>query len=383
MTNMKVIRLSNKSLVIGVIRIMLTTLAVLLVCVFILAGVLLAYSPGKPIPFLDEKGKPLPGSISEKIRININGMEQGMFIKSKDKTKPVLLFLHGGPGMPNGWINQRYPNVLEDYFTVCYWEQRGAGLSYSPDIKPETMTAEQLVSDTLEVTNYLRKRFGQEKIYLLGHSYGSFIGIQAAARSPQLYKSYIGMSQVARQFESEKLAYKYMIEYYSKAGDKGMLQKLEKFPIPEMDSFPNSFRPLRDEAMHKSGIGTTHDMKSVVSGVFMPVNLNREYTLGEKINLWRGKWSAHSTNLWNKMMEADLTKKVTKLDIPVYFLHGIFDYTVAYPLTKDYFKMIQTPMKGFYTFEQSAHSPFVEEPEKMGHLLKDVLAGGNNLADIK
>ena len=111
-----------------VIGIMLTIPAVFLVCVFILVGVLLACSPGKPEPFLDENGGPLPGSISEKIFVNINGVEQGMFIKSKDTTHPVLLYLHGG--MPDYFLTQRYPTGLEDYFTVVWWEQRGSGISY-------------------------------------------------------------------------------------------------------------------------------------------------------------------------------------------------------------------------------------------------------------
>jgi pimeloyl-ACP methyl ester carboxylesterase len=365
-------------------RIVLITLSILLACILILVGVLLAWSPGKPKPFLNENGKVTVSSISEKIHISIDGVEQGMFIKSKNKTNPVLLFIHGGPGMPEYFLTQSYPTGLEDYFTVCYWEQRGAGLSYSSDIPSETLTEEQLISDTLEVTNYLRKRFGQEKIYLMAHSWGSFIGIQAAARAPEMYNAYIGMAQISRPLESEKLAYKYMMEQYTIAGDKRMVQRLEKFPITEMDIVPNSYRSLRDEAMHKLGIGTMHNMKSVVSGIFLPSWKFPEYTLSEKVNIWRGKWSAYSTNMWNQMIATDLTAKVTKLDIPVYFFHGIYDYTCSYTLAKDYFEKLQAPLKGFYTFEQSAHSPLFEEPEKMQHILrKDVLGGVNNLADTK
>ena len=154
---------------------------ILLACLLILMGVLRLWSHGKPTPFVDENGSPLAGSISEKVFVNINGVEQGMFIKSKDATHPVLLYLHGG--MPDTFLTQRYPTGLEDYFTVVWWEQRGSGISYSADIPPETMTLEQMISDTLEVTNYLRHRFGKEKIYLMGHSGGTFIGIQAAARA--------------------------------------------------------------------------------------------------------------------------------------------------------------------------------------------------------
>ncbi|MEN6463119.1 MAG: alpha/beta hydrolase [Syntrophomonas sp.] len=363
-------------------RIVLITLPILLACILILVGVLLAWSPGKPKPFLNENGKVLAGSISEKIHVSINGVEQGMFIKSKNKANPVLLFIHGGPGMPEYFLTQSYPTGLEDYFTVCYWEQRGAGLSYSSDIPSETLTEEQLISDTLEVTNYLRKRFGQEKIYLMAHSWGSFIGIQAAARAPEMYNAYIGTAQISQPLESEKLAYKYMMEQYTLAGDKRMVQRLKKFPITEMDIVPNSYRSLRDETMHELGIGTMHNMKSVVSGIFLPSWKCPEYTLSEKVNIWRGKWSAYSINMWNQMIASDLTTKVAKLDIPVYFFHGIYDYTCSYTLAKDYFEKLQAPSKGFYTFEKSAHSPLFEEPKKMQHILqKDVLVGVNNLAD--
>jgi pimeloyl-ACP methyl ester carboxylesterase len=360
----------------------LITLSILLACMFILVGVLLAWSPGKPKPFLNKNGKILAGSISEKIKVNINGIEQGMFIKSKNKRYPVMLFIHGGPGMPEYFLTRNYPVSLEDYFTVCYWEQRGAGLSFSSDIPSGTLTAEQLISDTLEVTNYLRKRFGQEKIYLMAHSWGSFIGIQAAAQTPGIYHAYIGMAQITQPLVSEKLAYKYMIEQYTTAGDKKMVQRLEKFLITEMNIVPNSYRSLRDEAMHKLGIGTTHNMKSVISGIFLPSWKFSEYSLSEKINLWRGKWSSRSTDLWNQMIAADLTAEIQKIDIPVYFFHGIYDYTCNYTLAKDYFDKLQAPLKGFYTFEKSAHSPLFEEPEKMQYILqKDVLGETNNLTD--
>ena len=137
--------------------------------------------------------------------------------------------------------------------------------------------------------------------------------------------------------------------------------------------------------MHSLGIGTTHNMRSVVTGIFLPVMESREYTLGEKINIWRSKWSVYSTNMWNQeVLATDLTASVTKLDIPVYFFSGIFDYTVSHTLAKNYFQKLQAPVKGFYTFEQSAHSPMFEEPDKIQRILEqDVLAGANNLADAK
>ena len=367
-----------------VMRMILLIPVVLLVCVLILGSILLAYSPGKPEPFLDENGNPLAGSISEKIHININGAEQGMFIKGKDINNPVLLFVHGGPGMPEYWLTQRYPTGLEDYFTVVWWEQRGAGLSYSPDIPPETMTAEQFISDTIEVTNYLRKRFGQEKIYLMAHSWGSYIGIQAAAREPDLYHAYIGIGQISHQIQSEQLAYQYALAYYKENRNTKMVKKLEAAPPTLTVPLPDKYEALRDAYMHGAGIGTTREMNSVVTGIFLPSWLFQEYTVGEKVNLWRGKIYSRSRSfsLWDKMQITDLTQQVTELEIPVYFLHGVYDYTCAYPLAKDYFETLEAPVKGFYTFENSAHSPMFEEPEKvLKILLVDVLIGTNNLAD--
>jgi pimeloyl-ACP methyl ester carboxylesterase len=116
-------------------------------------------------------------SIAEKAFADINGVRQGMFIQGADSRLPVLLYLHGG--MPEYFLAERYPTGLEEKFTVVWWEQRGAGLSYSPGIPPETKTCEQFIADTLALTGYLRDRFGKEKIYLMAHSGGTFFGLQA------------------------------------------------------------------------------------------------------------------------------------------------------------------------------------------------------------
>ncbi|PKM87009.1 alpha/beta hydrolase [Candidatus Falkowbacteria bacterium HGW-Falkowbacteria-2] len=367
-------------------RVLLIIIYSFLISVFIILGLMFTWSDGKPKPFLDADGNPLAGSLSEKILVDINGVKQGMFIKSKDTNNPVLLFVHGGPGMPEYWLTQTYPTGLEDRFTVVWWEQRGAGLSYSSDIPAETMNEEQFVLDTLSVTNYLRNRFNKEKIYLMAHSWGSYIGIQAAVRAPELYYAYVGMGQVSNQIKSEQLAYEYALDFFKKNGNTGMVRKLEAAPPTITAPLPSAYNSLRDEYMHKAGIGTTHGMKSVITGIFLPSWRFREYTLSEKFNLWRGKIISRSVSLglWDKMQSTDLTQLVTKLDIPVYFFEGEHDYTCAYPLAKKYFNKLSAPVKGFYTFENSAHSPIFEEPEKALRILQeDVLPGTNKLSDIQ
>ncbi|MBE0687496.1 MAG: alpha/beta hydrolase [Anaerolineaceae bacterium] len=330
-------------------------------------------SPGKIDPVFDSTGKPLPGSLSEKIFINVNGVKQGMFIQSKNTSNPVLLYLHGG--MPDFFLTKKYPTGLEDIFTVVWWEQRGSGMSYSADIPRETMTKEQLISDTLEVTNYLRQRFGEDKIYLMGHSGGTFIGIQAAALAPELYHAYLGEAQMSYQLKSELLAYEYMLQQFKANGNTRMIKKLEENPVTLTGGTPPGYIQLRDPAMHNLGIGTTHDMDSVIAGIFLPSLAIREYSLMEKVNLWRAKSQAGVSIVWDEMLITDLSSEITELAIPVYFFHGIFDYTVSYTLAKAYFEKLAAPVKGFYTFENSAHSPMFEEPKKMQQiLLEDILA---------
>lgn len=353
---------------------------ILLLVGILLVGILLACSPGKPQPYLDENGRPLPGSISEKIFVNINGVEQGMFIKSKDGTHPVLLYLHGG--MPEYFLTQKYPTGLENNFTVVWWEQRNSGLSFHPGIPPGQITLEQMLSDTLEVTNYLRQRFGQEKIILMGHSGGSFIGIQAAVRAPGLYSAYIGVAQMSNQLKSEQLNYEYMLQQFAANGNKAMVRKLQAAPVTVTCGTPAAYLALRDKTMHSLGIGTMHAMKSVFTGIFLPSLAFPEYTILEKVNMWRSKSRSGVSPLWDTILATDLNQRVAQLDIPVYFFEAIHDYTCSYILAKSYFERIKAPLKGFYTFDRSAHSPMFEEPGKMQKILQeDVLTGSNSLAD--
>ncbi|WP_242655062.1 alpha/beta fold hydrolase [Clostridium carboxidivorans] len=350
---------------------MLILLSVLIFCIITLVVILLIQSPGKVKPLVDKNRSVIKGSISEKAYVKINGVNMGMIIKSKDASNPVLLFVHGGPGMPEYPFTEKYPTCLEDHFTVVWWDQRGSGLSYKSGMPKEKMTTEQFVSDTIEISKYLCSRFGQDKIYLMAHSWGSYIGIQAAAKAPQLYHAYIGVGQISNQMESEKIAYDYMLKYYKAAGDEKTVDKLQKLSFKTMDHMPKEYNRVRDGVMHRAGIGTTHNMNSVVTGIFMPVMQNSEYTLGEKINIWRGKAFSSSTVLSKDLYSTDLTTKVTKLDIPVYFFSGIYDYTVNHSMSEAYLKKIQAPVKGFYLFKQSAHSPMFEEPEKVMQIMQE------------
>jgi pimeloyl-ACP methyl ester carboxylesterase len=345
-------------------------------------GTLLAMSPGRPDPLRDAEGNLIPGSLSDRVTLEIGGIPQTMFIQSVDPKNPVLLFVHGGPGMVEFFMEQEYPTGLERHFTMVWWEQRGAGASFSGDIPPETMTMEQMISDTIEVADYLRVRFGQESIVLLGHSWGSYLGIQVAAAAPDRFRAYVGMAQIAHQLRSEVMARNYMLSAYRSQGNKKMVRRLEAAPVSMRDGVSPAWMQLRDRAMHQIGVGHTRDMDSVVTGIFLPMWKVRAYTLKEKINIWRGKlWSRPF--FWETLLRDDLRTRLITFELPVYFLIGKHDYTANAELSRTYFDAINAPVKGFYLFENSAHSPLFEDPARATDiLLNDVLRGEARSAEV-
>jgi pimeloyl-ACP methyl ester carboxylesterase len=347
--------------------IIISIILILLLLVILVITLIFINSSGEPKPFLDEDGKILPLSISERNYIEVDGGKLGFYIKGKNINNPVLLYLHGG--IPDYFLTQKFPTGLDEIFTVVWWDQRGAGISY--DAWHKEITADDLINDTKAITDYLRDRFSQDKIYLMAHSGGSFLAVKVITRYPGLYKAYIAVAQIAYQKLSEKKASEYIIEQYRNDKSKrDLVQSLIDHPIILTEPIPEEYTKVRDSAMHDLGVGTMRDMKSVITGVFIPSLLFKEYSLKDKINLWKGKATSGISVMWNEIISQDLAKENTKFKIPVYFFHGIFDYTCSYQLAKEYFDIIEAPEKGFFTFNNSAHSPIFEEPVESINIIK-------------
>ncbi len=344
-------------------------------------GALFAISPGRPDPLRDAQGNTIPGSISERVMAQIGGIPQGMFIQSANPANPVLLFVHGGPGMVEFFMEEQYPTGLAQHFTMVWWEQRGAGMSFSTDIPPETMTIERMIADTIEVTDYLRERFDQDRIILLGHSWGAYLGIQVAAAAPDRFLAYVGMGQIVHQLRSEVMARDHLLALYRAQDVADMVRKLEAASVNMENGTSDAWMRLRDRSMHEAGVGHMREMNSVISGIFLPMWRVRAYTVAEKINIWRGKiWSRPF--FWDTLLRDDLRARLTEFEVPIYFLTGRHDYTANADLSRAYFDVIEAPGKGFYLFEDSAHSPLFEEPKRaLAILLTDVLHGATKLAD--
>ncbi|MDR1432533.1 MAG: alpha/beta hydrolase [Propionibacteriaceae bacterium] len=338
-------------------------------------GTALWLSPGRPAPYQDPAGNPVAGSISEKIWVEINGEPQGMFIRGRSVSNPVVLFLHGGPGMPEYFLAEKHLAALEDLFVVCYWEQRGAGLSWRPDLDAASVTSAQLVEDAIAVSRYLRERFGQQQVILLAHSWGTFIGIQAAWRAPELYSAYVSVGQISDTVASERLAHSYLRQRYAELGNKSMVGKLDAFPVAESETAARAFfdSEVREQAEHDLGVGTTREMRSTATGIFLPHLLSPAYTLPEKLAQWQAKsFLREKTALVDELFTVNLPQQVPALQIPTHFVSGAHDYTVNWKLSQQYLETIAAPIKEFHLFENSAHSPLFEEPTRFATLLSEI-----------
>lgn len=180
---------------------------------------LITKSSGKLPLLTDETGRVIPNSITEKGKININGVQQGFFIRGENSENPIILYLYGGvPELP--FILPRESGErLEKYFTVCYWDQRYAGMSYNKSINSTGVTVDQMVDDVYEMTKYLQQRFNKSKIYLLAHSWGTYLGVKVIDKYSDCYTAYISIAQITNQSESEHLSYDYLLQYATSIGD--------------------------------------------------------------------------------------------------------------------------------------------------------------------
>lgn len=364
-------------------KIILIILGILVVILLIAFIILWINSPGKLRVLKDDNGDAIPNSITEKNYLTIGGIEQGFFLRGENPENPVILYLHGGPGSPElPLIEASEPTErLEKYFTICYWDQRGAGMTYSNDTPPESMSVSQFVEDTREMTEYLIERFGQRKIYLMGHSWGSYLGVKTIEKYPQYYYAYMGIGQVTDQLSSEQMAHKYMLHIAQETGDKKGVKQLGKFD-PDAPGFPTKEYMLttRTPYMNKYGIGITHKQFSMVS-LLMDVMMFKGYTVSDKIGYAKGSLFSFD-NAFYHVIDDKLSETSTEFRVPVYVIHGLYDYQVSCTLANRWMKIIHAPAKKIYIFENSAHSPNMEEPEKFVSTVREIAARHNSETSV-
>lgn len=306
-------------------------------------------------------------SVSILKQITINGTKQEVMIRGTDRSNPLVIFVHGGPGVPETPYVRKYQNLLEQNFTVVQYDQRGSGKSYHFSEDYSNLSSEILVDDLLALTDYVEQEFNQEKVLLIGHSYGTYIATQAASKAPDKFTAYIGIGQTANWVNSELESLQFMIGQARLAGNDAEAEELEllREPITTGDAITP-----RDKIREYGGAARLiNDNADIFKGLLF----GTEYNLLDAVRFFKGN-SMSELNLQAELTEHDITELVDQLDIPVYFVMGQYDLMTSVNEARKYLDKLKAPLKEFVVFGQSAHYPQFEEKEKFAQWLNETWA---------
>jgi pimeloyl-ACP methyl ester carboxylesterase len=318
--------------------------------------------------------KPAKGEASISILENvlIGGVKQCLCIRGNNINKPVLLVVHGGPGDAAMPILNSLNRILEQDFIVVNWDQRGAGKSFCKFKKDSDISIDTFVCDIHETASYLLERFGKEKIYILGHSWGSVLSMKAVQRHPELFYAYIGVGQVVDMDANEKLSYDFTLQESIKRGDKTSEEALLKKDSADNIGADWMAQLLTQRKLLLQYGGALWGQESYWS-LEKHFLHSPEYTLIDIVNRVRGSKQSIEY-LWPELTKVNFPKTATRIEIPVFFFQGKHDYNTPSSLLVKYFEILDAPQKELIWFDESAHFPQWEEPEKFHASLKTIVS---------
>lgn len=317
--------------------------------------------------------------------VTIGGIDQTILIQGVDVTKPVLLLLHGGPSLPLPGVSSRgydYTIVtntrqLVKHYILVFWDQRGTGKSYHKSIRQDSMSVAQFVSDTIELTDYLRKRFDQDKIFLAGHSWGSIMGLMAIDRHPEKYYSYVGISQVINWTDNDRLGLNWAKKEAKKRSNNKALAELHAVGEPP---FIESFEQWAVLRRWQRKFGTLvytdkHIKHPGLSKITLDMLRSTEYSLKDMFNtFYRGFQLVYTYDFINDLPQIDFTRSTPKVDIPVTFIHGTKDVHVHGLLVEQYLEGLDTAHgKCMIWLDKSGHAFHPDDTIEIERLLIEEL----------
>ncbi len=327
-------------------------------------AVLIAIPPSTA-PILGSNGGSPSGSIAELTSVRLGGQDQALMIRGRSEDNPVLLYLAGGPGGSDLGAMRRDVG-LESNFVVVTWEQRGVGKSYAALDPTDTLTVNSMVSDTVELTNYLRHRFDEEKIYLVGNSWGTILGVRAVQAHPELYHAWIGVGQMVDVAETDRMFWEDTIAWADGAGNTELASRLRDWGPP----------PYDDLLRYEDAVGHEHDWNTYAGMdldnempaiLFVPEN-----SLVDRVNGFRGFLDTFSV-LYPQLQTLDFRQDATRLDVPVYVVEGAHEARGRRVLADEWFGMLEAPSKQEMIFEQAGHRALFDEPATFTALMKRVV----------
>jgi pimeloyl-ACP methyl ester carboxylesterase len=311
---------------------------------------------GKTEPFLGPDGSPLPGSIAEVRYLRLGGVEQWVMLRGESIANPPLILLHGGPGMPESGLFRHFSAPLEKHFTLVYWDQRGAGKSFSRSIPRGSMTVEQFIADLDELVEDVRRRLGKDKVVLYGHSWGSALGVLYAARFPAKVAGYASSGQIGDCASGELASYAFALAEAERLQDGKALRTLRSIGPP-----PHTAGKLFTERMQVNRL-ERRQVKTPVWPVLRALLGRPESSVLDLPNLVRGfRFSLQS--MWREVSRLNLLELAPALQMPVFFLLGRKDHWVPPETSLAYFDVLTAPSKKLVWFERSGHEVFVDEAD--------------------
>ena len=313
--------------------------------------------------------------IDEHLKLTLNGTTLDFRIRGTREDHPVLLFLHGGPGVCDRHFVLEDQSPLTDIATLVCFDQRGAGKSYTKEQAKQRMDTELVLADAIATIDWLRARFAQEKIYLVGHSYGSYLGVLLCTRVPEKIAAYIGLGQLVNGAENERISYEFVLREATKRGDQKALAELSRIGAP-VDGY---YRTLDDltvqrNLMTKYG-GAAHGKKeSMFTSMVLPILRSPEYSLLDIAGYAKGAYY-NLRELWREVIATKFDQTVTRLNVPVFITQGRHDQNTPPELAKAWFDALEAPKKEWIWFEQSAHSPIREEKDAWNQAIRTRVLG--------
>lgn len=306
----------------------------------------------------DRGGDAVSGSVSSLERIELGGLEQAVLIRGRDRSNPVVLFLHGGPGNPTMYLAHAFQRPLERDFVVVQWDRRGAGKSYGALDGTGSLSVRRMLDDTHELARLLADRFGKEGIYLVGHSWGSYLGILAARERPDLYLGYVGTGQMsAGPVRVDSVRREGLARRALARGDTAAAR-----------GFGDGSRPAGEDALFEYGAelrGASSFWPLLWAGLRAP-----EYTLFDALNVRKGIQRS-GNHMRRNVIDGPLDEKVLRLDVPVAFFLGRCDLNTPSELAAAYLDELKAPVRRLVWFEEAAHFPFLTQPERFREALRD------------
>ncbi|MBL3649914.1 alpha/beta hydrolase [Bacillus vallismortis] len=297
-------------------------------------------------------------SIAIMKELTIDKTKQTLMINGADVKNPLLLFLHGGPGTPQIGYVRHYQKELEQHFTVVHWDQRGSGLSYSKRIPHHSMTISHFISDAIQVTQWVLDHFSKTKLYLAGHSWGSVLALHVLQQRPELYYAYYGISQVVNPHYEESAAY-HSIREMCDAKRASIVSKAIRFigaPPWEKDIYHHIYR----FCVELSRGGFTHHHRQALS-IFFQMLTGNEYGIKNMHKFLNGHRFSKK-HLTDELYLFNGFESIPFIRVPCFFISGRHDLIVPAEISKQFYQELEAPEKHWLQFENSAHTPHIEEP---------------------